>query len=77
MSFKRISCPRRQRSLGNDSSIQNRSNRRLGSKGASRISVVSANPDALAGVDSDRVATYQAASGKAMINLRKATKPTK
>lgn len=30
-------------------------------KGASRISVVSANPDALAGVDSDRVATFQAA----------------
>jgi len=46
-------------------------------KGASRISVVSANPDALAGVDSDRVATYQAASGKAMINLRKATQANK
>lgn len=46
-------------------------------KGASRISVVSANPDALAGVDSDRVAAYQAAAGKAMINLRKATQANK
>lgn len=46
-------------------------------KGASRISVVSANPDALAGVEADRVATFQAASGKAMINLRKATQANK
>lgn len=42
-------------------------------KGASRISVVSSNPEALAGVDSDRVATYQLALGNAMKNLRKAT----
>lgn len=46
-------------------------------KGASRISVVSANPDALAGVDSDRVATFQAASGKAMMKLRQATQANK
>ncbi|MGK0552333.1 aminopeptidase [Enterococcus faecalis] len=46
-------------------------------KGASRISVVSANPDALAGVDTTRVATFQAASGKALINLRKATQANK
>lgn len=46
-------------------------------KGASRISVVSANPDALAGVDTDRVATYQAANGKALMNLRKATQANK
>ncbi|MDH6365308.1 aminopeptidase [Enterococcus sp. PF1-24] len=43
------------------------------SKGASRISIVSANPDALAGVDTDRVATYQSATGKALMNLREAT----
>ncbi|MFR3286968.1 MAG: aminopeptidase, partial [Enterococcus casseliflavus] len=46
-------------------------------KGASRISVVSANPDALAGVDSDRVAAFQAASGKAMMKLRQATQANK
>ncbi|EOL48963.1 aminopeptidase PepS [Enterococcus phoeniculicola] len=46
-------------------------------KGASRISVVSSNPDSLAGVDSDRVAAYQAAAGKAMMNLRKATQANK
>ncbi|BCA85325.1 aminopeptidase [Enterococcus saigonensis] len=46
-------------------------------KGASRISVVSSDPGALAGVDADRVATYQAASGKAMMNLRKATQANK
>lgn len=46
-------------------------------KGASRISVVSADPDALAGVDSHRVATYQAAAGKALMNLRKATQANK
>ena len=33
-------------------------------KGASRISVVSKNPDAFAGIDSDRIANYQLASGK-------------
>ena len=46
-------------------------------KGASRISVVSSNPDALAGIDHQRVATYQAASGKALLNLRKATQANK
>lgn len=46
-------------------------------KGASRISVVSSNPEALAGVDSNRVATFQAASGKALKNLRKATQANK
>lgn len=46
-------------------------------KGASRISVVSSNPDSLAGVDSARIATFQAASGKAMMNLRKATQANK
>lgn len=42
-------------------------------KGASRISVVSSDPGSLAGVDSKRVAAYQKAAGKALINLRKAT----
>lgn len=46
-------------------------------KGASRISVVSSDPGALAGVDANRVATYQAASGKAMMGLRKATQANK
>jgi aminopeptidase len=46
-------------------------------KGASRISVVSANPDAFAGVDGKRIATYQTAAGTAMINLRKATQANK
>ncbi|MDV2931921.1 aminopeptidase [Enterococcus faecalis] len=46
-------------------------------KGASRISVVSSNPDALAGVDVQRVATFQAANGKALVNLRKATQANK
>lgn len=46
-------------------------------KGASRISVVSADPDALAGVDSHRVASYQSANGKALMNLRKATQANK
>lgn len=46
-------------------------------KGASRISVVSADPDAFAGVDSLRVASYQAAAGKALMNLRKATQANK
>lgn len=46
-------------------------------KGASRISVVSADPDAFADVDSHRVATYQAAAGKALMNLRKATQANK
>lgn len=46
-------------------------------KGASRISVVSADPDAFAGVDSQRVGSYQAAAGKALMNLRKATQANK
>ncbi|WP_019722608.1 aminopeptidase, partial [Enterococcus mundtii] len=46
-------------------------------KGASRISVVSSDPDAFAGVDNDRVATYQSAVGKALMNLRKATQSNK
>ncbi|HAP5467895.1 TPA: aminopeptidase [Enterococcus faecalis] len=46
-------------------------------KGASRISVVSSNPDALAGVDAQRVAAFQSANGKALVNLRKATQANK
>lgn len=46
-------------------------------KGASRISVVSSNPDALAGVDAQRVAAFQAANGKALVNLRKAPQANK
>lgn len=46
-------------------------------KGASRISVVSSDPDALAGVDSTRVADYQSAMGKALANLRQATQSNK
>lgn len=46
-------------------------------KGANRISVVSADPDAFAGVDSHRVASYQSAVGKALMNLRKATQANK
>ncbi|HIZ53525.1 MAG TPA: aminopeptidase [Candidatus Enterococcus avicola] len=45
--------------------------------GASRISVVSSDPGALAGVDPQRVATYQKAAGQAMINVRKATQANK
>jgi aminopeptidase len=46
-------------------------------KGASRISVVSSDPDALAGVDSTRVADYQSAMGKALANMRQATQANK
>lgn len=46
-------------------------------KGASRISVVSADPDAFGGVDGKRIATYQTAAGKVMMNLRKATQANK
>src|SRR5699024_3974002 len=46
-------------------------------KGASRISVVSSDPGSLAGVDSQRVATYQKASGKAMHAMRQATQANK
>lgn len=46
-------------------------------KEASRINIVSSNPDALTSVNPERVATFQAASGKAMMNLRKATQANK
>lgn len=46
-------------------------------KGASRINVVSGNPDALANVDIDRVAAFQSASGKALANVRKAVQANK
>ncbi len=46
-------------------------------KGASRISVVSSDPDALATVDPHRVAVYQQASGKALFALRQATQANK
>lgn len=46
-------------------------------KGASRIAVVSQNPDAFSGVDSDRIATHQSAMGKAMMPLRQATQANK
>lgn len=42
-------------------------------KGASRISVISSDPGALADVDSQRVAAYQKAAGKGLAKLRKAT----
>lgn len=46
-------------------------------KGASRISVISSDPQALADVDSQRVAAYQKAAGKGLVNLRKATQSNK
>lgn len=46
-------------------------------KGASRISVVSADPGSLAGVDPERVAAFQLAMGKAMHKLRLATQSNK
>lgn len=46
-------------------------------KEASRISLVSSSPDALAGTDADRVAKYQAASGKALKTIRQATQANK
>lgn len=42
-------------------------------KGASRISVISSDPGALADVDRKRVAAYQKAAGKGLAKLRKAT----
>lgn len=45
--------------------------------GASRISVASSDPGALAGVDPQRVAAYQKAAGQAMMNVRKATQANK
>lgn len=46
-------------------------------KGASRISVVSQNPDAFSGVDGERLATFQSVNGKAMMPLRQATQANK
>lgn len=46
-------------------------------KGASRIAVVSSDPDAYAGVPSERIATYQEAAGKGMAALRKASQANK
>ncbi len=42
-------------------------------KGASRISVISSDPGALADVDRKRVAAYQNTAGKGLAKLRKAT----
>src|SRR5690606_28413878 len=42
-------------------------------KGASRISVRSSDPDALSGIDGEKIAAYQSSVGKAMIEQRKAT----
>lgn len=41
--------------------------------GASRISVVSRDPEAYAGLDTERIAMHQLAMGKAMVKLREAT----
>ena len=46
-------------------------------KGASRISVRSSNPDALKGLDSDKIAAAQAANGRAFSAMRKATQSNK
>ncbi|MEG0750363.1 MAG: aminopeptidase [Carnobacterium sp.] len=46
-------------------------------KGASRISLRSSDPDALAGVDGEKVAAYQSAVGKALSEQRKATQANK
>ncbi|MGX7058787.1 aminopeptidase [Vagococcus humatus] len=46
-------------------------------KGASRISIISSNPDALKGIDSDRIATYQSAMGKASTTMMEATQSNK
>lgn len=46
-------------------------------KGASRISVVSSDPSSLANVPNERVASYQAATGKALRNLRQASQANK
>ncbi|MBL1223861.1 aminopeptidase [Enterococcus sp. BWR-S5] len=43
----------------------------------SRINIVSSNPNALAGVNPERVALYQAVSGKSMLELRKMTQANK
>ena len=41
--------------------------------GASRISVVSRDHEAYAGLDTERIAMHQLAMGKAMVKLREAT----
>lgn len=46
-------------------------------KGASRISVRSSDPDALKGLDSEKIAAYQSAFGKAFHEQRKATQSNK
>src|SRR5699024_4447797 len=46
-------------------------------KGASRISVRSSDPDALKGIDSEKIAAFQSASGKAFEEQRKATQSNK
>lgn len=46
-------------------------------KGASRISVVSSNPNNLAGVDGKRIGASQKAMGKAMMKVRQATQANK
>lgn len=46
-------------------------------KGASRISVRSSDPDALAGVDAAKVAAFQSAAGKALHEQLKATQANK
>lgn len=46
-------------------------------KGASRLSVRSSDPDALKGVDSNKIAAYQSAFGKAFHEQRKATQSNK
>ena len=46
-------------------------------KRVTRISIVSQNPDALLGVDKNRVASYQAARGKALQAVMEATQSNK
>ncbi|QIL46066.1 aminopeptidase [Vagococcus coleopterorum] len=46
-------------------------------KGASRISVISANPDALGGLDPEHVAAYQSYDAGALADLRKASQANK
>ena len=46
-------------------------------KGASRISVRSSDPDAFKGIDSEKIAAFQSASGKALHEQRKATQANK
>ncbi|MGO2083628.1 aminopeptidase [Vagococcus sp.] len=46
-------------------------------QGASRIALVSSNPDAFAGVDNHRISEHQKAFGKAMMPLRQASQANK